>query len=184
MTTTADLLALPEDGIERWLVDGQIVAIGPSIRDKHHSRTAARVSHLLLNWVDGQPGLRGSVHTGGAGVRLCKNPERTVGVDVVYLAPELAAVVMTDEATTIIDAVPPLAVEILSLSDVSEDISRKVKLYRDAGVPLVWVIDPDFRTVTVHRPGAEPVMLNATQELDGGDVLPGFRVPVARLFPG
>ena len=123
--------------------------------------------------------------SGGNGIGLLRtNPDRTVGADVVYLSPALSAYVMSDETTTIIDAVPTLVVEILSPSEVKEDTTRKLKLYRDAGVPLVWLLDPDFRTVTVHRPGVEPVMLNATHDLDGGDALPGFRVPVARLFPG
>lgn len=183
LATTADLLALPDDGVERWLIDGRIVEVGVTTRNRTHTGIEARVAQQLLNWVDAQPEPRGTVHSGEAGVRLRENPDRTVGVDVVYLAPDVSAAAKGDDTTTIINAVPTLAVEILSPSDVFEDISRKVKLYRDAGVPLVWVIDPDFRTVTVHRPGAEPVMLNATQELDGGHVLPGFRVPVTRLFP-
>jgi len=182
--TTADLLALPDDGVERWLIDGRIVEVGMTTRNKFHTRIESRVSHLLETWLEGQPEPRGSVHAGEAGVRLRKSPERTVGVDVVYLAPEVSAVVMADEETTIIDAVPTLVVEILSPSDVKEATTRKLKQYRDAGVPMVWVIDPDFRTVTVHRPGARPVMVNDSEELDGGDALPGFRVPVARLFPG
>lgn len=181
--TTADLLALSDDGVERWLIDGRLVEVGMTTRNRTHTGVEARVAQQLLNWVDTQPEPRGSVHAGEAGVRLRENPDRTVGVDVVYLAPDVSAAVMGDDATTIIAAVPTLAVEILSPSDVKEDTTRKLKLYRDAGVPLVWVIDPDFRTVTVHQPGARPVMVNDGDELDGGGVLPGFRVPVARLFP-
>ncbi len=182
--TTADLLALPDDGVERWLIDGRIVEVGMTKRNKYHARTESRVSYVLESWLESQPEPRGGVFAGEAGVRLRKNPERTVGIDLVYLAPAVSAEVMADDSTTIIDAVPTLAVEILSPSEVKEETTRKLKLYRDAGVQLVWVIDPDFRTVTVHRPGAPPVMHNDTEELDGGDALPGFRVPVARLFPG
>ncbi len=182
--TTADLLALPDDGIERWLIDGRIVEVGMTIRNKFHTLVEGRVAQQVLNWVDAQPEPRGTLHAGEAGVRLRKNPDLTVGVDLVYLAPGLSSRVMADDTTTIIDAVPTLAVEILSPSDTIEDITHKVKLFRDAGVPQVWLLHPDFRTVSVHFPVAESVTLNATQELDGGDALPGFRVPVARLFPG
>lgn len=183
LMTTEEFLALPDDGVERWLIDGRMVEVGMTTRNKFHTRIESRVSHVLETWLEGQPEPRGSVHAGEAGVRLRKSPERTVGVDVVYLAPEVSAAVMADEESTIIDAVPTLAVEILSPSEVKENTTRKLRHYRDAGVPLVWVIDPDFRTVTVHRSGVKPVMVNDGEELDGGDALPGFRIPVARLFP-
>jgi Uma2 family endonuclease len=51
-----------------------------------------------------------------------------------------------------------------------------------AGVPLVWILDPYHRTVTVYRPGREPEFANALQELSGEPHLPGFKVPVSRLF--
>jgi Uma2 family endonuclease len=180
--TLADLLALPDDGTERWLLHGEIVEVGMTIRNRTHARVETRVGQAIANWIDAQPAPRGAVFSGEAGVRLCDDPEVVVGVDVVYLAPEVAATALADATTTIIAAVPTLAVEILSPSDTVEHLQTKIDTYRDAGVALVWVLDPHFRTVTVYRPTGEPVMLNASQELDGGTDLPGFRVPVARLF--
>jgi Uma2 family endonuclease len=153
-----------------------------TIRNRTHARVEIRVGQALANWSDSRPEPRGAVFGGEAGVRLCDDPEVVVGVDVVYLAPEVAATALADATTTIIAAVPTVAVEILSPSDTVEHVQTKIDTYRDAGVPLVWVLDPHFRTVTVYRPTGEPVMLNASQELDGGTDLPGFRVPVARLF--
>jgi len=180
--TTADLLAMPDDGVERWLIDGRIVEVGMTVRNKHHTRLQSRVSHLLESWLDGRPEPRGSVHAGEAGVRLRRDPDLTVGVDLVYLAPDVSARVMDDEETTIIDAVPTLAVEILSPSDTIENVRTKVDGFRAAGVPITWVIDPHFRTVTVHRPDQPPVLLNETQNLDAAPELPGFSVPVAQVF--
>ncbi|MBI3895109.1 MAG: Uma2 family endonuclease [Acidobacteria bacterium] len=51
-----------------------------------------------------------------------------------------------------------------------------------AGVPLVWVVDPATQTVTVYCSLQEIKMLSADQELEGGEVLPGFRVRVAEIF--
>jgi Uma2 family endonuclease len=59
---------------------------------------------------------------------------------------------------------------------------EKVKEYLTVGVPLIWVVEPVFRTVTVYRPGQEPELLNSRQELVGDPQLPGFRAPVAALF--
>ena len=59
---------------------------------------------------------------------------------------------------------------------------EKIRAYLDAGVALVWLVDPDFRTVIVYRPDAAPQMFNVQQELSGEPHLPGFRTAVARIF--
>ena len=55
-------------------------------------------------------------------------------------------------------------------------------MYQEAGVPLVWVVDPDSQTVTVNALGQPPRTLGIGDALDGGEVLPGFRVAVAEIF--
>ena len=77
---------------------------------------------------------------------------------------------------------PDLAVEVISPSDEPGDIARKKDLYRRAGVPLVWWVDPKRRMVAVYRDGELLAELGEGDELDGGDVLPGFRLPVAEIF--
>jgi Uma2 family endonuclease len=140
----------------------------------------ARVTKFLANWVDQQPEPRGEVLCGEAGVRLRRDPDSAVGVDVVYVSAEVMAR-QTDD-TTLIEGVPVLAVEILSPNDTQEEIEEKIDDYLSAGVPLVWVINPHRRTVQILRPGVEPEFVNARQELSGEPHLPGFRVPVAQLF--
>ena len=58
----------------------------------------------------------------------------------------------------------------------------KVREYLAAGTRLVWVLWPKHRSVTVHSPSGASRDLGPEAELDGGDVLPGFRAPVAELF--
>jgi Uma2 family endonuclease len=77
---------------------------------------------------------------------------------------------------------PDLAVEVRSPSDEPGEIAKKLELYRSAGVPLVWWVDPKRRTVAVHRQGRLVAELDEGDELDGEDVLPGFRLPVAAIF--
>jgi len=74
-------------------------------------------------------------------------------------------------------------VEILSPSDTHEEIVEKIGEYLEAGT-VAWLVDPDFRNVTVYRPGKDGEFFNARQELLGEPYLPGFRVPVVRLFEG
>jgi Uma2 family endonuclease len=77
---------------------------------------------------------------------------------------------------------PDLAVEITSPSNRAPDVQEKVTDYLDAGVRLVWVVDPHTRTVTTHAPDATARILRQTDTLNGGDVLPGFRLPLAGFF--
>jgi Uma2 family endonuclease len=186
--TTAELLALPDDGTERWLVAGELRerrSVRPPrlptvLRDRLQSRVLIRVGKFLDNWFDQLPPPSGHVLGGEAGVRLTRDPDTTVGIDVVYVSAEVAAR-QTDE-TRLIDGVPILAVEILSPKDTFEEIHKKLATYRRARVPLVWVVNPYNRTVTVYRLDNEPELFNVHQELSGEPHLPGFRVPVARLF--
>jgi Uma2 family endonuclease len=185
LMTTEEFLALPDDGIERWLIDGQLREFGRTeqpmtVRNRFHSAVLACVCTELELWRRQQPAPRGQVLGGEAGVRLRRDPDTTVGIDVVYVSAEVI-VRQTDE-TTLIDGVPTLVVEILSPNDTIEEIEEKVTTYRRAGVPLIWIVNPYSQTVTVHRAGARPALFNVDQELSGESDLPGLRVPVARLF--
>jgi Uma2 family endonuclease len=178
--TTAELLAMPDDGVERWLINGELREKPMTKRNRFHSRIMVRVGKLLDNWLDEQPEPRGAVLAGEAGVRLRRDPDTTVGVDVVYVSADVLA--RQTEESTMIDGVPVLAVEILSPSDTQEEIHEKVDGYLAVGVPLVWLIDPHVRTVMVYRPATDPELFTVRQDLTAEPHLPGFRVPVAELF--
>ena len=78
---------------------------------------------------------------------------------------------------------PDFLVEIVSPSNRPGDISDKVRRYLEGGAQLVLVIHPPNRTVTYHRPGAEPEVREDPETIDGGDVLPGFSFNVReRIF--
>jgi Uma2 family endonuclease len=120
------------------------------------------------------------VLSGEAGVSFPRGADTDVTLDVVY-APAGVTARQSDGATRI-DGVPVLAVEILSPHDMLGEIDEKIDSCRDAGVPLLWVINPHWRTVKIYRQGAEPELVNLRQELSGAPHLPGFRVRVAQLF--
>jgi Uma2 family endonuclease len=181
LMTTRELLAMPDDGVERYLIRGRLREHPVMLHNRWHSRTEARIAYLLRAWLEQQPEPRGAIACGEAGCILRHDPDSTVGIDVAYFAAEVAS--RDPDDTTLFDGVPTLAVEILSPNDVEEDVNEKVDEYLAVGVPLIWVVDPHFRTVRVHRPGAEPELVNVQQDLSGDPHLPGFRVPVAQLFP-
>src|SRR5438105_14386515 len=111
LMTTEELLALPQDGVDRWLIRGQLWERPMTVRNRWHSRIMARVSQLLLNWLDQQPEPRGSVLCGEAGCRLRRDPDTTVGIDVVYIAADLPTRSTSD--TTLIAGRPIVVLEIL-----------------------------------------------------------------------
>ncbi len=78
---------------------------------------------------------------------------------------------------------PDLAVEVISPNELAEDVERKIVEYLTAGVRLVWVLYPSTRSVHVFRADGSTTALRESDSLDGGEVLPGFSVPVADLFP-
>jgi Uma2 family endonuclease len=185
--TTEELLALPQDGTERWLIAGELrekPAGWPekpmTLRNRFHSKLVSRICFFLESWRERQPPPRGEVLAGEAGVRLCRDPETTVGIDVVYISPEVAAQQTGD--TTLVEGVPLLTVEILSPNDTVDEIHEKISTYLNVGVSLVWILDPYDRTVTIYQPNAPPSFVNEQQELTGDPTLPGFRVPLADLF--
>lgn len=180
LMTTDELLALPDDGIDRELIGGQLREKPITKRNPRHSRVQMKVGHILFNWLDLQPEPRGQVLGGEAGFRLRRNPDTTVGVDVAYVSAETMA--GTPEDAALVEGPPLLAVELLSPSDKQEEIYEKVKEYLRCGVPQVWIIDPFFQTLSVHRPGEEPLLFNIRQEFSADPILPGLSVKVADIF--
>jgi len=186
--TTEDLLAMPEDGIRRWIIRGRLFEQLPdetrseedmTIRNRFYSTAMVHISGELYIWWNTLTEPQGTLVCGEAGVSF-PGATTTIGVDVAYV-PRDVMLVQTEQST-VIHGVPTLIVEILSKSDRLEEVDQWLAAYRDAGVPLVWVVDTTDRTVTIYRQGEEPTMVNAKQELTGGDLLPGFCVPVAKLF--
>ncbi len=181
--TAEEFLALPDDGVERWLIRGELRENPESDmnrRNPDHSGTMFNVSRIIGAWLDKQAVPRGKAYTGDVSFKLRRDSDTLVGIDVAYVSAELRSA--TPKGRKVVDGVPILAIEILSPSDTHYDVTEKVQEYLDVGVALVWVIDPDFETVAVYRPDAEPVFFNKQQDLMGEPHLPGFRVRVAELF--
>lgn len=80
------------------------------------------------------------------------------------------------------NVVPDLAVEVLSPSNTTKEMARKRGEYFQAGVRLVWEVDPRTRTARVYTSETAYSDLTSADALDGGAVLPGFTLPLAQLF--
>lgn len=80
------------------------------------------------------------------------------------------------------DVVPDLAVEVVSPGDTYQQVSEKVFHYLEHGVRMVWLVEPELRTVTIYRSLQEARVLRQSDEIDGADVLPGFKCVVSEFF--
>ena len=69
---------------------------------------------------------------------------------------------------------PDIAVEVQSPDDRRKDLRAKIKEYLFYSVPLIWLVDPETRTVTVYQGSMRGIELDESDTLDGGNVLPGF----------
>ena len=78
---------------------------------------------------------------------------------------------------------PDLVVEVTSPEEKVTDLDGKLADYQSAGVPLVWVFNPELRIIRVYRPDGSSRLLTESDTLDGGDVLPGFAAVVRDLLP-
>ena len=178
--TVDELLALPDDGKERWLIGGELWEREMTKRNRFRARLVVRVAYLLEEWCQKQPEPRGEVVGGEAGFILRRDPATTAGLDVAYVSSHTRST--QTNLTTMYDGPPVLAVEILSPNNTHEEVASKVRDYLACGVALVWVIDPDFGTVTVYQPGREPSLFNRTETISADPHLPGFSCPVAEFF--
>jgi Uma2 family endonuclease len=178
--TLDEFHALPDDpSVERMLLFGQLVERPMTKRNKWHAGAEAAIAGILRVWNRSQTPRPGKVYSGEVG---CDFPEieTGVGIDVAFVGNELLQA-QADNQKYIVGA-PILVVEVLSLSDVVEDVHRRVKAFLAAGVKQVWVVDPYDHTLTVHRPGTPPVMFTSGKTFHADPDLPGLAVHIDEVF--
>jgi len=78
--------------------------------------------------------------------------------------------------------VPDFVAEVISPTDTYGEVAQKVQDWLDAGVRVVWVVDPVAKTVAVHRAGAAVRVYGEEGTLSGEEVLPGFECRVSEIF--
>lgn len=180
LLTAAEFEALHNDGMERDLVRGQLSRErSVTKRNRFHARTEARISQQLCNWLDANQ-LGGSILSGEVGTILRRDPDTVVDIDIAYFDAEVIA--QQSDVTTMIEGAPVLAVEILSPSDKQEDIHGKIDDYREAQVPVIWIVDPHFRTVTVHSRDNLPRLFSGEQIITVEPFLPGLHICAREIF--
>lgn len=164
------------------LIEGQLKERPMTTRGPRHSEAIARISYVLSAWLESAEAGVGGIVAGEARCRLTTDPDTIVGIDIAYFRGR-EHVDLPDDAR-FYDGPPVLAVEVLSATDTHEGINSRVRQFLAAGVPQVWIANPEFRTITVHKQGAEPVLYASRQQISAEPDLPGFNAVVKTLFTG
>lgn len=181
--TAADLWALAHHpdyaGLCLELVEGALRIMTPA--GGEHGGLALRIGARLQVFVDDRGlGYTTAAETGYILFRNLSGGDTVRAPDAGFVAAERLPDGLPQGY---IPCAPDLAVEIISPGDAADEIHAKVQDFLRAGTRLLWVVYPRTRTVDVHTPqGARTLTL--TDTLDGGDVLPGFTLPLRELFGG
>jgi len=173
--TASDVLAAhARDKSLCELIDGVLVEKAMGYEE---SLLAMEIAHLLMTFV--RPRKLGVIAGEGGMLRLTKNLVRIP--DISYISRKrLPGGKPPREPMPGLS--PNLAVEVLSKSNTEEEMSRKLDDFFEAGVELVWYVDPPRRTIKVYTSPSKFTIVKGAQVLTGGNVLPGFKVKVADIF--
>lgn len=175
LQTADDLSRFDEAGKTAELVRGVLVVREPPFTI--HGVRSARLIVRMGTFVE-REGL-GAVFAQDTGFQIERDPDTVRAPDVAFVARERLAQIREHGYATL---APDLVVEILSPNDRPGEVLDKVGQWLSAGVRLVWVIDAVRRLARVYRADGTESIVGQDDALDGEDVLPGFRCPLAEIL--
>ncbi|MEW6363871.1 MAG: Uma2 family endonuclease [Acidobacteriota bacterium] len=157
------------------LVEGRIVTMSPT--GQAHGECEGNFYDHIRSFVRARR--LGRVSVGEVGIYTRRSPDSVRGADVLFISNERYA---QKKSRSFLDVAPDLVVEVLSPEDRWSEVMQKLREYFSIGVRLIWVADPESRTVYAYRSLTDIREFTLNDELPGDDVLPGFSVKVAELF--
>ena len=175
--TESELEALPEDGYLHEVVDGQLV-MSPK-NNFYHGEICSRLLAALVNF-NGVHKL-GAVLDSSTGFwmqnRNCRAP------DISFIAKaRLIAAGFKRQSKRFFPGAPDLAVEILSPNNMRSEIDDRLRDFFASGTQLTWIINPEQECVELCRSPEKRTLMGTGGMLNGEELLPGFRYPIAELF--
>ena len=173
--TAADLLQMDVPGKSLELVQGRLVVREPP--GVWHGKVAAKLTYLLGAFV--YVNELGVLCAQDTGFQIRAAPDTVRAPDVAFIAAARTHLVVPSGYGT---EAPDLVVEIVSPSDRPGEVLSKVADWLEAGVRLVWVIDPMRASAQVHRADGSIALVAADGVLDGEDILAGFSVRLSEVL--
>ncbi len=172
--THSDLLAFPNDGKHRQIVDGELI-VTPS-PNLGHQRISRRIQFALVKYLEAHP----------IG-EILNAPMDVILSDFDVLEPDLLLVLNPRRhiLKTWVEGAPDLVIEILSPTTAAHDRGPKLKAYARFGVEEYWIVDADRAVVEVYRRGEEGYKISRVfrqPEVLTSALLPGFALPLSDVF--
>jgi len=176
LLTAEDLAAMPDDGKRHELVKGRLVEMSPP--KLQHGILQTLVARFISAYADEHK--LGLTFT-EVGCILSRNPDNVRAPDVAFLAEGRLKSV---DFGAYLPVAPDLVVEIVSPGDAASEIIDKINEYFEEDTRLMWLFYPQRRQVYVYKSPEDIQVVNIDGILDGGDVLPGFKLPLRDVFQG
>ena len=176
VTTADELLLMPKGRMRHELVRGELRVMSPA--GARHGRVALRLGRLLDAHVE-ETGI-GVAFGAETGFVLSRDPDTVRAPDAAFVSKERFEAVGDTEKYW--PGAPDFAAEVISPKDTFHEVQTKALEWLAAGTIVVLVLDPDQQTATVYRGQGDTHVHRVEDTLDLSDAVPGFTVPVARLF--
>jgi Uma2 family endonuclease len=174
--TADDLLRLYGEGVRGELIRGEICQTMPT--GQEHGEIVMNLGALLRMFI--KPRKLGRLTGSDAGVWLERDPDTVREPDIAFFSAEKMP--LGTRVTGYAEVVPDLVVEVVSPNNSLREVNDKALMWLSYGVSLVWVVNPDSRSVDVFRAGRAVSTLTENDTLDGLDTLPGFTCAVRDVF--
>lgn len=166
----------PENGGKHHELErGEVVEM--SRPGELHCLVCGNVTRILGNYTF--QSRKGYVLSNDVGIVWERNPDTVRGPDVVLYDHSRR---YQDLNPKFCEDIPTLVVEVRSPNDRMSKINRRISQFLTWGVPLVWLVDPEDKTVTIYWHDRPHAVLEADQELTGDGILPDFHCRVAEFF--
>ena len=176
LLTADDLLRLYGQGVRGELIRGELhETMSTGI---NHGRTVTKTVIQLGSFIE--PRQLGTLVASDTGIWLERDPDTVREPDIAFISDEKMP--LDADIPGYSEVVPDLVMEIRSPSDSQREIREKALMWLSFGVRLVWVAHTDTRTVDVYDSDGSVLTLTEDDNLDGGEVLPGFACPVRDIF--
>lgn len=175
LITAEQLFELPDDGLRHELVEGVLVSMPPA--SFAHGDACLEIATSLGSFLRAHPDL-GRAVANDTGFLLRRGPDTVMAPDVAFVS----SARLPRDLSRFAELAPDLVVEVVSPSDRASDVTAKALAWVTAGVRLVWVVDPQARIATVYRTDNRFEIVREDGVLDGEDVVPGFRLPLAEVL--
>ena len=174
--TAEELLHLPDDGMRRELVGGEIRTMAPA--GNEHGYLAGEIfgelrAHVKANNL-------GRTYAAKTGFKVASNPDTVRAPDAAFVS--RGRLEKVGDVAGFWPGAPDLAVEVVSPGDTHAEVVEKSLAWLDAGSRMVLVVEPARKIITVYRSREDIRILSTGETLDGADVVPGWRLPVAEIF--